>query len=402
MDRTSPTLVSVSAAEWRSPLDEVVESHRPVLHILPYDLARGAQRYARALVDLLDSADEPHRILTLFASEPVLVRPDFSLDVPQGPLRRLGLDPRVVVRLRRELKRLRPTAVVAHGGESAKYTALAVGRRLPWIYYKIGTVHHKVSRSLHRGWHRFYTRRAMAVAAVSTDVAHQAQALVGDDITVSVIPNARDPREFSPTEERTTGPPRVIFVGHLTEGKRPDWFIEAVAEMRRRGMEVQATLVGGGPLEEVLRAPAESAGVQMLGTRRDVASLLCAADIFVFPSLAPGEGMPGVLIEAGLAGLATVSTRVPGAADVIEDGVSGLLVDVDDQAGLVEALIRLVEDEDLRRSMGRQARQRCLQMFTLEESARMWRELLGTTVARTVPPSTAGDLRPLRRERRSR
>ena len=383
-------------------MGDVVESHRPVLHILPYDLARGAQRYARALVDLLDSDDEPHRIMTLFSSESVLVRPDFSLDVPQGPLRRLGLDPRVVVRLRRELKRLHPTAVVAHGGESAKYTALAVGRRLPWIYYKIGTVHHKARRLLHRSWHRFYTRQATAVAAVSTDVAHQAQALVGDDITVNVIPNARDPGEFPPTEERTSGPPRVIFVGHLTEGKRPEWFIEAVAEMKRRGIEVQATLVGGGPREEGLRASAEAAGVEMLGTRKDVARLLSAADIFVFPSLAPGEGMPGVLIEAGLAGLATVSTRVPGAADVIEDGVSGLLVDVDDRAGLVEAVIRLVEDEDLRRSMGRQARQRCLEVFTLEESARMWRELLGATVAGTGPPSAAGSLRPLKWKRRSR
>jgi len=332
----------------------------------------------------------------------VLVRPDVSLDVPQGALRRLGLDPRVVVRLRRKLRRLRPAAVVAHGGESAKYTALAVGRRLPWIYYKIGTVHHKARRSLHRSWHRFYTRRATAVAAVSTDVANQARALVGDDITVRVIPNGRDPRDFPPTQERTSGPPRVIFVGHLNEGKRPEWFVEAVAEMRRRGMEVKATLVGGGPLEEVLRASAESAGVEMLGTRRDVAALLTDADIFVFPSLAPGEGMPGVLIEAGLAGLATVSTRVPGAADVIEDGVSGLLVDVDDRAGLVEALIRLVEDEDLRRSMGHRARQRCLEGFTLEESARMWRELLATTVAGSGPAPSPGSLRLLKWKRRSR
>ena len=53
----------------------------------------------------------------------------------------------------------------------------------------------------------------------------------------------------------------------------------------------------------------------------------------MFTSLPPGEGMPGVLIEAGLSGLATVSTRVPGARDVIEDGVTGFLVDIDDKRG---------------------------------------------------------------------
>ena len=100
-----------------------------VLHVLPYDLARGAQRYARALVDALDSDAERHVILTLFAADPVLLRPDFQLDVPRGRLRRLGFDPRVLLRLHREVRRLRPAVLVAHGGESAKYTALAVPRR---------------------------------------------------------------------------------------------------------------------------------------------------------------------------------------------------------------------------------------------------------------------------------
>ena len=107
-----------------------------MLHVLPYDLARGAQRYARALVDELDSADERHLILTLFAAEPAQLRPDIRLDVPQGPMRRLGLDLRALRGLRREVRRIRPEVVVAHGGEPAKYAALALrgGPRL--IYYR--------------------------------------------------------------------------------------------------------------------------------------------------------------------------------------------------------------------------------------------------------------------------
>ena len=100
-----------------------------VLHVLPYDLARGAQRYARALVDALNAEGESHQILTLFRADPVLLRPDVELDVPRGLFRRLGLDPRVVRRLRSEVKRISPAVVVAHGGESAKYAAIALPPR---------------------------------------------------------------------------------------------------------------------------------------------------------------------------------------------------------------------------------------------------------------------------------
>jgi glycosyltransferase involved in cell wall biosynthesis len=85
--------------------------------------------------------------------------------------------------------------------------------------------------------------------------------------------------------------------------------------------------------------------------------------------------MPGVLIEAALSGLATVSTRVPGAKDVIEDGVSGAIVDTDDREAMVDAVDRLIGDPELRRAMGARARERGLEGYTLEASAEQWRSL---------------------------
>jgi glycosyltransferase involved in cell wall biosynthesis len=347
-----------------------------VLHVLPYDLARGAQRYARDLVDELDSVDERHLILTLFAAEPAQLRPDIRLDVPQGPMRRLGLDPRAVWGLRREIKRHQPAVVVAHGGEPAKYSAMALPRGPRLIYYRIGTVSSKASRPPGRILHRFYSRRADVLATVSNDVADEARRTVGGDTSVVVIPNGRDPEVFSPLPEPHRGPARLIFVGFLDEGKRPGWFIDAVAALRKQGVEFEAVLVGGGPLEETIRPAAQSAGVTMLGSRDDVPQLMAGSDVFVFPSLPRGEGMPGVLIEAGLSGLATVSTRVAGARDVVEDGVSGMLVDVDDKEAFIAAIGRLASDEELRRSMGSKARQRCVREFTMDASAQRWRTLL--------------------------
>jgi glycosyltransferase involved in cell wall biosynthesis len=129
-------------------------------------------------------------------------------------------------------------------------------------------------------------------------------------------------------------------------------------------------------MEKSLAPDADRAGIEMLGRRDDVPHLLSASDIFVFTSLAPGEGMPGVLIEAAMAGLAIVATRVPGARDVIEDGVSGLLVDIEDQPGLIEAVRRLVTDSELRADLGRRARERAVEKFSLNASVENWHRVL--------------------------
>jgi glycosyltransferase involved in cell wall biosynthesis len=215
------------------------------------------------------------------------------------------------------------------------------------------------------------------VAAVSSDVADEANEVY--DVPrerLVVIPNARDPEAFPERSSEGALLPRLIFVGHLDSGKRPDWFIDLVTTLRGEGIDFEASMIGDGPLETSLRADADRAGVEMLGRRDDVPDLLCRSDIFVFTSLAPGEGMPGVLIEAAMAGLATVATRVPGARDVIEDGVTGWLVDIDDRAGMVDAVRRLVTDSELRTSMGRKARERAIEKFSLQASVENWHRVL--------------------------
>jgi glycosyltransferase involved in cell wall biosynthesis len=357
---------------------------RLVLHILPYDLARGAQRYARALVDYLDPGRERHRILTLFAAEPVLLEPDYELNVPRGGLRKLGVDPRAVIRLRKTLREVQPAALVAHGGEPAKYAALAAQDDLPIAYLSIGSAHPNLRRPTSRYFHRMYTRRADVVVAVSSDVAREAQTTHGLSADrIVVIPNGRDAALFRPMEIRREGPVRLIFIGHLDDGKRPEIFIRMVEALSSRGLDVEARIVGEGHRGPELEPAATGAGVAMLGRRDDVPELLADSDILILTSRPP-EGMPGVLIEAGLTGLASVSTRIPGAADVIDDGVTGMLVDVFDFDALVDAVERLVNHEALRTDMGRRARERCLDRFTLEATAERWQRLLDEITGR--PP----------------
>jgi glycosyltransferase involved in cell wall biosynthesis len=101
----------------------------------------------------------------------------------------------------------------------------------------------------------------------------------------------------------------------------------------------------------------------------------------VFPSRPAGEGMPGVLIEAGLSGVAVVATAVPGVASIVNDGETGLVVPVDDVSGMVVAVTRLLDDPALRVSMGRAARQHCLDHFSLDTVSRQWMHILDPVLA---------------------
>jgi glycosyltransferase involved in cell wall biosynthesis len=350
-----------------------------VLHLFPADMARGAQVYGRAIVDILEATTDHHHVIaTLFDSPGFALDADVRLGVPNGLLRRRGFDPRASLRLRALLRRMRPRVVLAHGAEPAKYAALAGLGGIPLVFYAIGSADRRLLRpSLRRFLYRVYSRRATLMPAVSRDVADEARELLGVAAgKLSVIPNGRDPRLYRPAESIGDGSPRLVFVGHLTRTKRPEVFIRIVETLRSEGLDIEAIMVGDGELEVPVRVSAAAAGVDVLGRRDDVPSLLAESDIFVFPSLPEHEGMPGVLIEAGLCGLATVATAVPGARDVIDDGHTGFVVPVEDSAALIDAVRRLVVDDGLRRRMGAAARDRCLERFTLEASAALWRDML--------------------------
>jgi glycosyltransferase involved in cell wall biosynthesis len=330
-----------------------------------------------------------HRVLTLFDG-PAGVRPDFSLHALHAPSRGIpaaGFDPRVAVQLRSALGRLDPALVVAHGGDPLKYLVPAMaGRRRPLAYYAIGTFAGTTLRPVQLAVWRRLVARADVVAAEGDEVRDELIDLLGVPADrVTMTPNGRDPGEFSP---RPGGPdrmvPTVTFVGALTDSKRPGRFIELVAALRRDGTDLRAQMVGGGPLRPALEEPARAGGVELLGSRADVPALLRDSDLMVFPSRATGEGMPGVLIEAGLSGIPVVATDVPGVRTVIDHGVTGLVVAEDDLDALIAAARLLVADPARRMALGRAARARCADRFSLDTVAATWLRVLDPLLSREV------------------
>jgi glycosyltransferase involved in cell wall biosynthesis len=350
-----------------------------VLHLLPADLHRGAQAYARGLREALDGQAQQHRTLTLFRSGEGALKADTSLDSPVGLLRRAGFDPRAAWRLFVYLRRHRPDLIIAHGGEALLYASVVRPRAARLIYKRTGVV----STSLRRWPKRFLWRQLMSradlVVGTTPDLLTESNEVMGvADDRLRLIPNGRDPGKFGlgSLDRDPDAVPHLIWVGALTAGKRPALFLDVVAVLRRRGRVFEGVVVGDGDLVHELRSQANEIGVEVLGPRDDVPRLLAGADIFCFTSRGDGEGSPGVLIEAGFAGLPSVATDGPGVQHIIDNGRTGLVVGADDVESFADAVDELLLNPQRRIRMGLDARARSLELFTLQASALRWRAVI--------------------------
>ncbi len=164
----------------------------------------------------------------------------------------------------------------------------------------------------------------------------------------------------------------VGCVGDLIPRKGHSYLIEAMAEVRRRfGRGVQLAVIGGGPerrnLEGLIERLGLAGAVRLLGPIDGAASLLKAFDVFAMPSLM--EAMPFALIESMAAGLPAVASSIWGIPEVVADGETGLTVPAGDSRALAGAILRLLEDENLRLRMGAGAATEARLRFSLESMA---------------------------------
>ncbi len=178
--------------------------------------------------------------------------------------------------------------------------------------------------------------------------------------------SSRDKKELRRQLEACDAAGVVTMVGRLALPKDLNTLIAAWEELGVPGW--QLWLVGDGPLrpyvEKTIQARGLRNSIRLFGERRDVPELLQASDIFVLSSR--WEGMPLTIIEAMLAGLPVIATRVGGVPELVEGSVTGLLVPPGDPLALRDALEQLIVSEESRRLFGERGRQRALQQFSVE------------------------------------
>lgn len=175
--------------------------------------------------------------------------------------------------------------------------------------------------------------------------------------------------------------PLILNVGRMVWDKAQDVLLEAFALLGEEFEEWRLAFVGDGRLEPDLRARAEGLGIEgrvdWHGVVRDPYVFYHSAAIFALPSRV--EGTPNALLEAMSCGLpVVVSDGAPGMLELVEDGVTGLVVPVNDAAALAAALRRLASDGELRCRLGEAARERVSE-YDLPRAVAAWESAVGLT-----------------------
>jgi len=183
------------------------------------------------------------------------------------------------------------------------------------------------------------------------------------------IPNGVDTNIFSRNIQGKEHTQKTItFIGRFDCFKGVEYLLEGFKQVVSRGADVMLKLIGNGILEEQLRNRAVALEIQQRvifrGWQEDIAEELCGTDIFVLPSLS--EGMSNVLLEAMACGLPVVATTVGGNTDLIKDRHNGILVSPGDPIALSEAIMELLENDALARTLGAAARKTVEDHYSLE------------------------------------
>jgi glycosyltransferase involved in cell wall biosynthesis len=141
------------------------------------------------------------------------------------------------------------------------------------------------------------------------------------------------------------------FIGRITQIKRPDRFLDVVAEIKARGIDLHFIVAGAGDLLQYCqdRALAENLPITFLGWREDIEVVLAAADFVLLTS--DNEGTPLSLIQAGMVGIPVVATNVGSTNEIVVNGQTGLLTDLS-VSQLADAVVKVATDSALRAKMG--------------------------------------------------
>lgn len=295
------------------------------------------------------------------------------------------LDPRVWVRLTRLVRTLRPDLIHAHGARAC-LPLTYVAAQAPLLYSVHG--YHFVGKTgPAQRLARLAEQRCAACADLTLFVAEHDRELAARSGILErcrahrVIRNGIDLRGLAVA---TGGDGRTLgYLGRLSEEKNPLLLLELLARLRADGFRL--VVVGDGPLREVMRQKAEAEGLALriafTGAlpRAQALAEIARTDALIVPSL--WEGLPLAPLEAMAMGVPVIASAVGGLPEMIQHGVSGLLIDPPDADGFATAVRSLAAAPALRARIVAQARQRVADSFSWQSTRQAYLDLYAGLLA---------------------
>jgi len=324
-------------------------------------------------------------------------------------------DATVLAQLVQLMRRVRPHVVHTHTAKAGTLGRLAA--ILAGVPVRVHTFHGHVfdgyfSPAKTRAFlaiERTLARRTQRILTVSDHVRDELLRLgIGRPEQVAVVPLGLDLEPFTRAGEHrgalrselgvADDAPLVGIVARLVPIKAHEIFLAAAARIAERVPGCRYVVVGDGERRTELEALAARSGlgdrVHFLGWRADLARIHADLDVMLLTSR--NEGSPVALIEAMAAGLPVVATAVGGVPDLVEEGVHGHLVAMDDAASLADATLALLADPARRRTLAAAGRARVLARHGAERLVadvdRVYREELAGAAVRPLPAARVGGI----------
>lgn len=286
-----------------------------------------------------------------------------------------GFSPRVYFQLRRLITEKRFDIVHSHNPGAFLYGAIAA------ILAKVSTIinsEHGYADVI--SWRKriaesILTNRISRTLAVSKDLASiLSNRPFARKSNIQILHNGIDVDKFSSSKKRAViresigiKDPEILIgtVARLAAVKGHETLIRSFRLIRYAFSEAKLLIVGDGDRKEVLQNLVRELNLRenviFAGQRSDIPDVLSAMDIFVLSSL--NEGLSITLLEAMASGLPVVATSVGGNLEVVENGISGLLVPSNDAEKMAEALNSIITDKSIPRSFGEAAKRRVREHF---------------------------------------
>jgi glycosyltransferase involved in cell wall biosynthesis len=254
------------------------------------------------------------------------------------------------------------------------------------------------------GWLPYWAyRQADLYLAISSRIAHNYLAAGLPTAKLRLAPNGLDVQRFHPASRPEREAARklwnlsddlywILFVGFFAEEKGPDVLFDAWLRLRERGGPPSGLLLVGetdsgfhqvdGAIARDIASRAAALGVsdrvRFTGPVAGVESAYHAADVFAMPSSREAFGM--VIVEAMASGLPVIASRIDGVTDeIVEDGISGYLVEPRDPAALADALATVLANPAAASKLGTHARESVVSRFGLEAARQRWIETYEAT-----------------------
>lgn len=334
-----------------------------VLICVPSLATGGAERFA---VDLALAVDKK-RFEVIVAVTRLNVESFLGKLLEQSGIRVVSLAakdyPTMLRKQLRFLRKERPDVVHAQTGSILHMMLACKICRIPVRLY---TVHNeanllygnsKLKKEIYKMGFSVFGFKPVAICPTVKQTLIEDMGIPASQITV--VNNGVDIRRFTPAQTvHNDEKIRIISVGTLYWIKNQLMTLRAISALHDMGYNVELTLLGDGEdrekIQNAIKASKAESYIFAPGSKKNVEDYLRQADIYV--SASKTEGLPLSILEAMACGLPVVATDAGGTKDIIQDGVNGFLIGIDNEEELKNSLRRLVDDKALRMQYSRGSR----------------------------------------------